>query len=252
MSDLNEVKKIKIKKYQDYSLSVDYNFNLRFYNNEENYQFPLIFCEGDIELSVPKREFVLTSFLKKEVFTIHDRDVIKLLKILKIDLTPFIWMIMLDNDVDIFYDRKELYVMSEGTFISLSGKTIDHQIIERIHNAQFRNNYYGAYNEINNELHSFIMNMISNKIYYSDLIKRESPEFKIKEKEIEMLLLSKEMNFPKILVAYENLIRFKEDFVKRYFEMRPKEDIELFHAQLQEIRTILMKHQRIEYIVYET
>lgn len=252
MSELNEIKKIKIKRYQDYSIMVDGNFLLHLYNDEECYKFPLIVCNGDIEINVSIRDAALTSFLKKEVSSIHDKDVYKLLKLLKITMTPFIWLIMSDSNTDIFYDRREIYVMSEGSFISLSNKTVNLQIIDRIHNTQYRNNFYGAYNEINNELHLFIMNMISNKIYYSDLIKRESPEFKIKEKEIEMLILSKGMNFPKILVLYENLIRFKEEFVKKNYDFRPKEDIELFYAQLQEIRTLLMKHQRIEYIVYET
>lgn len=250
MSEIVDIKKIKIKKIQDYTISIDSKFNICFFNNEEKYKFPLVIKNG-ADVQIPKKDFILNNFLKNEVNEIKSSDATRLLKFLNISLTPFIWLIMSETNTDIFLDSKEFYVMSEETFISLSNKSLDMRILYRLSNSQHRSDVWGVYNEINNELHDFILKMISNKIYYSDLIKRESPEFKLKERDIENLLTSKEMDFPKILMSYEKLIRFKEAFVKHYFDLRPKEDIDMFYSQLQEIRRILTKHLIIDYVVTE-
>lgn len=250
MSEDVTVKKNKVRKSKDIKIAVDKDLHIRFYEGEEFSKFPIIISEIE-ELKIPKEDILINRLFKKEVSLIDGNDAYRLMKYLNMDLTPFIWLMMIERDIDLYQDRNELHVKSDNSFISLSNKVVDLSLIDRLYTCQNRNSYYGVYNEINSELGAFIRKMISNKIFYSDLIKKESPEFKRMERNIETAIFSKEMNFPKILFLYENLIRFKEDFIKQHYDMKPKEDIELYYKQLKEIRRLVSEYHKIIYSIEE-
>ncbi|QUH22049.1 hypothetical protein [Alkaliphilus sp. B6464] len=244
-----KLKRLKIRKYSDFNVMINNRFEIIFYNNfGERHVFPLIIDES-LEIKVPKYMHSINNFLNGHIDVLHGKDALKFLKFAKIDIVPFVWMIMQEGNLNIYWNHSDIYIKNQNEFIVLNSKNINLAIIERMYKTQNKTYLNGIYRECLDELYTYIRKKISNSIVHNDIIKLEIDRFKDIEKELESEFLNDEYNFSKMLFLYEKLIRLKEKYTNEQFFLKPLRDIDEIYEKIQKIREILQQDNENEYSI---
>jgi hypothetical protein len=204
----------------------------------ERYSFPLI-IEDALDITVPDNMPIINDFLSGKVSAIHGEDAISFLHISNIDIVPFIWLMMLNGNLDIYWDHADIYIRFDHDYIILNGQNIDTNTIEQLYKIQNKTNYNGVFKELSDGLFTYIKNKIANGIVTNDIIKMEIKSFKDYETELDNEFLKNNVDFPKILFLYEKMIRLKEKYTDERFYLKPQEDMDNYFAAVIKIRDII-------------
>lgn len=240
----------KIRKNSDYNIMLTSRFELVIYNSyEERYEYPIL-VSNELVLDVPPNHTNIENFLNKNSQFLHGLDVLDFFKFAKIDLTPFIWMMMADGDIDIYWNAKELYIKYAKDYIVLNSKNIDMKIVDRLYKTQDKDYINSMYTECMEDMFEYIRRKIANSIVHNDFYKSNLENFKDLESHIEKEYQKKDYNFAKILFFYEKMIRLREKFAKdNMFHLVSEEEINELYMMLQKIREIVNSQYSQEYSV---
>ena len=234
------MKNLLIRKYADYILQLDRQFNLVFIDkvsgktSKETISFPVV-MQDNLELYLPPDNYVIKDFLSNRIPYLEGKNVELFLNIIKVDLTPFFFMLMKTNRVDIFYDKTSLYVMDFKTdkHVIFNNKNMSINVLDKIYRNQmlFKEAQFNACKE---ELYMYVRNRIQNGVGHNDFVNLEIKDYKSTEGQMEKEFLksSKDFDLKRSLILYENLIRLKEDYLNEDHSL-------ISESELQEMVTII-------------
>lgn len=244
------MKRIKIRKDTDICATLNQYFELtiKCRNDDSIYQIPVI-IDDNLSVNVPEHMYMIDDFLAGRRAELTDKYVFDFLRLAGISLVPFLWDYMSKTDLDIFWNKNDLYVRYQEHYVVLNHKNMDMKIINKLYKSQ-DNMYPGAvYRECMDELYTYIRNKISNGIGHNQFINNQMKNFKETEQSLERECREDEFHFCKIMMYYERLIRIKEDFLnENHFLISQKEVDEIYEILLQ-IRQLLKSNKPHKYSV---
>lgn len=243
------MEKVKIRKHSDFNLSINNDFELIIKDKQnETYKYPIIIGE-QLQIEVPEYMYSINDFLANKKSELTEEDVTTFLKLAQINLTPFIWNLMQDIQLDFYLHLQDLYIRSGDTYVVLNNRNIDLNIIDKLYKVQDKPYIGSTYKECMDDLYAFIRNKISNSIGHNEFINTQMKNFKDTEMELEKECRNDTYNFPKILILYEKLIRIKEKFLNENHYLMPQNEIDEIYDILQQIRALLKRSQPHKYHV---
>lgn len=243
------MREIRIQKNTDFDISINRNFELVMVNKQNDVcRYPIV-IDKQLQVEVPEYMYSINDFLQNKRDKLSKEDAFTFLKLAKINLTPFIWELMKDINLDFYINSNELYIRNEDTYVVLNNRNIDLNIIDKLYKAQGKPHIISTYKECMDELYTFIRSRISNSIGHNEFINTQIKNFKDTEMELEKECQSDEYDFPKILVLYEKLIRMKEDFLNENHYLMPQSEIDEIYNILQQIRVLLRNSQPYKYYI---
>lgn len=239
----------KIRKYSDFNISVNKNFEIIIQDKENSIcTYPIVIGK-QLLVEIPEYMYSIKDFLENRKDILVRDDAITFLKLANINLTPFIWELMKDVNLDIFLNSNDLYIRSKDTYVVLNNRNVDLNIIHKLYKSQGKSNIGSIYKECMDDLYTFIRNKISNSIGHNEFINTQMKNYKDTEIELEKEYQSNTYDFAKILILYERLIRIKEDFLKENHYLMPQSEIDEIYNILQQIRALLRSSHLSKYYV---
>jgi len=243
------MRKIKIRKSTDFDISINRDFELVIENDlNEVCSYPIV-ISNQLQVEVPEYMYTINDFLQNKREKLLKEDALTFLKLAKINLTPFIWELMKDIDLDFYINSYDLYIRSGDIYVVLNNRNIDLNIIDKLYKVQTKPHIGSTYKECMDELYTFIRNKISNSIGHNEFVNIQMKNYKDTEMELEKECQSDTYDFPKILVLYEKLIRIKENFLNENHYLMPQSEIDEIYNILQQIRALLKSSQSYKYNV---
>ena len=239
---------LRIGKYNDFDISINSNFELVIKDNQPPVcRYPLV-VGNQLQVEVPEHMHSINDFLAGYKQELTGEDVKTFLRLAQINVAPFIWSLMQDKGLDIFINKKDLYIHSGNTYVVLNNQNMDFNIINRLYQVQGKPHSNATYCECQDDLYTYIRNKISNSIGHNDFINIQIKDYKKTEMELEKECRKEHYDFPKILMLYEKLIRIKEDFLNENHHLMPQKEVDEIYHILQQIR-VLLKNNSSKYHV---
>lgn len=241
--------KIKICKHTDFDISISNDFELILRDQKNQiYKYPIV-IGNQLQIEVPEHLYSINDFLSHRKNKLTGKDVSIFLNLAHINLTPFIWNLMQETQLDFFVNKHDLYIRNGDTYVVLNNRNLDFGIIDRLYKAQNKPHVGSTYQECMDDLYAFIRNKISNSIGHNEFINTQMKNYKDTEMELEKECRNETYNFPKILILYEKLIRIKEKFLNENHFLMPQREIDEIYEILQQIRALLKNTQHHKYSV---
>ncbi len=243
------MKNLLIRKYADYVLRLDRQFNLIFIDlisgkmNQEPISFPVVLQEN-LELYIPEDNYHLKDFLNNRIEYIEGKDVEDFLKIIKVDLIPFFLLLMKANKIDIFFNKTSLFVLDLKTdnYIIFNDKNMSIQVLDKIYRNQimFKEAQFNACKE---ELYMYVRHKIQNGVGHNDFVNLEIKGYKHTEGEMEKEFLKSSQNFDikRSLFLYESLIRLKEDYLNEDHSLISESELQEIYNIIDKIKELIAK-----------
>lgn len=230
---------MRIFKNTDIKLFINEKFDIIIKDkNNKHYIYPTI-LETKKTLIVPKHLKTINSFLNKQIKMLSGKNVDIFLSLVNLNLTPFIWNLMKDANIDLYLSKGHIFVRNNDKYIILNSKNINQYTILKLYKAQGKTHVHSIYEESLQELHNFIRQKISNSIGHNQFVNSQIKNYELTEKNLELEFTNKQYNFPKILFLYEKLIRMKENYLNENHFLVPEEEIEKQYQILQKIRELI-------------
>lgn len=233
---------ILIKKYTDYKMKIDNKYNLHFtdVSTEEDYSYPII-LEKNITLDIPNDYYNIIDFMNNKKPYLLGEDIYIFLKLIKIEITPFIWLLMKNAKIDVFFSQNSLYVIDfeSDKYIVFNDKNMSIKIFDKIYRNQTHQTY-SLYNDCKDELYIYIRERMQNSIGHNEIINKQMTNFKATQNQMEKEFL-KNQNFDikKTLFLYEDLIRIKENYLNENHYLLSEEEINKIAETVKQIRLLL-------------
>lgn len=230
---------MRIFKNTDIKLFINEKFDIIIKDkNDKHYIYPTI-LEAKKTLIVPKHLKTINSFLDKQIKMLSGKNVDIFLSLVNLDLTPFIWNLMKDANVDLYLSKGHIFVKNNDKYIILNSKNIDQYTMLKLYKAQDKTHVRSIYEESLQELYNFIRQKISNSIGHNQFVNNQIKNYELTEENLEFEFTNKQYNFPQILFLYEKLIRMKENYLNENHFLVPEEEIEKQYQILQKIRELI-------------
>lgn len=235
------MKKILIRKHEDFEIKIDSSFNIIFTDKFSGKveRFPILLGE-DTTLDIPDMYFDIIDFMNKRKPYIVGENVEIFLKLVNLEITPFIWLLMKNLKIDVFFNKGYLYIVDFDSekYIVLNNKNMSIGIFNKLYGNQVKsNNAY--YVECKEELYTFIRNRIQNSIGHNEIINCQMKDFKNTQSKMEKeFLKSTDFDIKKALFLYENLIRIKEEYLNETHYLLSEETIGEIAYAVEQIRML--------------
>lgn len=236
------MKKVLIRKYSDYGISVDSNFNMVFndYFSGKIHSYPIV-IDDSVTIDVPENYYSILDFMNHQKEFLEGDDVYKFLHLIHVEITPFIWLLMKDLKIDIFFNQDSLYVVDFNSekYIVFNGKNMSVDIFDKMYSHQFRTNN-ACYNECKEELYTFVSSRMQNSIGHNEFVNCQIEGFKSTKKQMESeFLKEQQFDIKKALFLYENIIRIKERYLNEDHTLLSQEVIDEIANTVNQIRVLL-------------
>lgn len=236
------MKKILVRKHTDFKMKIDSNFNLVFLDmfTGEEYSYPII-LEKNITIDIPDVYYDLIDFMNKRKPYLEGENINIFLNIIKMEITPFIWVLMKNAKIDVFFSKDSLYVVDFKTnkYIVFNNRNMSVKIFDKIYRNQIKASY-STYNDCKEELYTYVRNRIQNSIGHNEFVNNQMKDFKFIQNQMEKEFL-KQQNFDikKALFLYEELIRIKENYLCENHYLLPQNVIDEIATTVEQIRILL-------------
>lgn len=236
------MKKLIVRKYEDFVVKIDRKFNIIFFDifTQKEYVFPII-LDDKVTLDIPENYFEIIDFMNDKVKFLMDNNIFLFLKLLKMEITPFIWVLMKNAKIDLFYSKDSLYVIDFDTekYIVFNNKNMSVDIVDKMYRNQIMtdNSYYS---ECKDELYTFVRTKIQNGIGHNEFVNNQMENFKETQKEMEKeFLKNQHFNIKNVLFLYEKLIRIREKYLDENNNLLPQEVIDEISKTVDTIRELI-------------
>lgn len=236
------MKKILVRKYTDFKMRIDTNFNLIFTDmfTGEEYYYPVI-LEKNITLDIPDLYYDIIDFMNKKKPYLEGDNIEIFLKLVNTEITPFIWLLMKNAKIDVFFSKDALYVIDfEGDkYIVFNNKNMSVNIFDKIYRNQARGNN-ATYNDCKEELYTYVRTRIQNSIGHNEFVNAQMKDFKSTQSMMEKeFLKNQNFDFKRALFLYENLIRIKENYLNENHYLLSQDVINEIASTVDQIRLLL-------------
>lgn len=238
------MRKILVRKHSDFDIKIDRNFNIIFLDkmniNMKEYSFPIV-INDNVTLNIPEGYYNIIDFMnyKKEFLTGGDLDIF--LRAVNLEITPFIWLLMKTAQIDVYFNKNNLYVVDFDTekYIVFNNKNMSIKIFDKIYRNQVKNTD-SLYANCKEELYCFVSEKMQNSIGHNEFVNTQMKNFKITQRDMEKeFLKTQQFDIKKALFLYENLIRIKENYLDENHSLLPESVILEIANTVEQIRILL-------------
>lgn len=238
------MKKILVRKHTDFDIKIDREFNIIFLDklnlDVKEYSFPIV-LNDNVTLNIEETYYNIINFMNNKVEFLEGEDVDTFLRLVDLEITPFIWLLMKTASIDVYFNKNNLYVVDFDTekYIVFNNKNMSIKIFDKIYKNQIKN-LDSIYSSCKEELYVFVREKIQNGIGHNEFINVQMKDFKSTQNDIEKeFLKSQQFDIKKALFLYENLIRIKENFLDEKHDLIPEHIIFEIAQTIQQIRLLL-------------
>lgn len=236
------MKKILVRKYTDYVIKIDTKFNMIFTDmfTGKEYSFPII-IGNNVVVDIPEYHYDIIDFMNKRKPFLEGENIDVFLKLIKMEITPFIWLLMKTSKVDVFFSKDAIFLVDFDTdkYIVFNSKNMSINIFDKIYRNQIRNDH-SNYIDCKDDLYTFVRGRIQNGIGHNEFVNAQMKDFKSTQNQMEKEFL-KNQNFDlkKALFLYENMIRIKENYLNENHYLLSEEVINEIANTVDQIRSLL-------------
>lgn len=238
------MKKILVRKHSDFDIKINRNFNIIFSDKMnlrmKEYSFPIV-INDNITLNIPEGYYNIIDFMnyKKDFLTGNDVDIF--LRCVNLEITPFIWLLMKTAQIDVYFNKNNLYVVDFETekYIVFNDKNMSIKIFDKIYRNQVKNSD-SVYATCKEELYGFVSEKMQNSIGHNEFINTQMKNFKVTQHDMEKeFLKTQQFDIKRALFLYENLIRIKENYLDENHCLLPESVILEIANTIEQIRILL-------------